>query len=298
LKHGQNSRMVYLSGRADSGVRLVHVFRLVDAASQFTDDAAWVVPESALVVKGLDSAGVLEINRFGSRYFVASDQPSQLAGGLVSSAGLYGMSVGVRDPEAVQVIGDEDFLNTMRRSLRLLSIVDWLGFLNQPRMLLRLARLKRPAAIAATIVASYLLLASAWLWWVTQTREAAANALSPSVSTLLQKQRRIDEFAAEYAVIAERWSQRQAGVVVWWLAAEVWKQNGAVTSASFANGEAVLQGTAQSATGLLSSLSEAPSVESVRFNGPVTRLSDEAEQFSLTVKMRDDSYLGGGDRAP
>ena len=298
LQYEGQTGVLFQLARVENAARMVRVFRLSPRAMERASRALWVLPETALFSKQSDYPGVLEVRRAGCSYFLASDQPSQIAGGLVARAEIYGLSVGAREPEAFELIDEPEFFARLTSQLKKLHLSDWLGFVNRSLVIGSAQTLKKPALVAAATFAVYMVVVSAWLSWSIRTRQAEADALAPKVSTLVAKQREIEQFANEYSVIAERWKEKKTGVVIWWLASEVWKQNGAVVSASFANNEAVLQGTVRNAATLLSVLSASPAVENVRFNGPVTRLSDESEQFSLTITIRDESFLSGGVRAP
>ncbi len=296
IRHGDKARVFFMRGRTESGSCLVHLYRVSDAFDLENFNPLFIVPESALLSADGLGDGVTEVRRGGRKYFLASGQLSQMSGGMVSNAWAYGLSVGVRAPESVNTLDEITLRAKLSRLIFKMSPADWLGFVNLDVLKMCVGKFRRPIIVLAASFGTYLAVSTLWLLWEINSRFLAGEELSNKANALLIKQREIDDFSAEYQSVVGRLGDRRSGVAIWWLASEVWKQNGAVTAVSVNKAEAVIQGTVPSATVLLSALERSTAVESVKFNGPIVRLSDEAEQFSLTVRLRSDAYLAGDRR--
>jgi hypothetical protein len=298
------ARIVALETRGKSGVltrigplvdnaRSVQFFEVAESFVANPPRALFWIPESVVVAIALDEAEVATVARDNFRYYVAQSGVNQLHGGAIVSPALFRMAAGVPLEGLDREIDGVGVLPLLERGLRRLSLEDWWSFIG-PEFRGIAKELWRPAAAGVAAVGLlYLLSASAYLSGALAFRQWQLDRLGPTVTPLLEAQRRVDALVAERASMRKVFDARVPAWPVWDVATEVWASGGSFTRLAFKDGELVIDGRAPSAVKVLEGLSARKDVSAARFESAVRQAGDQ-EQFVIRLRLNGRASGGRG----
>jgi hypothetical protein len=243
------------------------------------------IPESWLLARRLDVGEVISVDRDGFRYFQSGRGPSQLAGGIVNSAAVFALALGLPQGNHERVVAQDELQREIAAAVAGLSWRDaWL--FRAPTLPAQTAAMARPVAAVATVtLLTYLSITTAWLEGMHRWRLQQLEKFGSEVTTLVDLQRDIGALARQQRRAAEAFSDRPYSIEIWQLVAEVWKRNAVLKSVTFENERIALIGMAPVATEVLQALSEHPLVKSAQFTAPV-RESRGTQDFSIAVELK------------
>ena len=243
------------------------------------------IPESWLLARRLNIREVITVDRGEFRYFQSGRGPSQLAGGIVTSAAVFALAMGLPESDHERMVAEDELQSELVAAVAGLSWRDaWL--FRAPTLPAQAAAMVLPvAAIAGVTLLAYLSIATAWIegmhWWRSQQLEKYGS----EVTSLVDMQREIGVLARQQSRAAEVFADRPYSIEIWQLVAEVWKRNAVLKSVTFENKRVTLIGMAPVATEVLQGLSEHPLVQSAQFTAPV-RESRGAQDFSIALELK------------
>ncbi len=285
LELAGNPRLQVSIGPLENDGHRVTFFELHPTCDIESIRALCWLPESWLLSRRLDPREVITVDRGGFRYFQSGRGPSQLAGGIVNSATVFALALGLPESEHERVVTEDELRSELVAAVAGLSWRDaWL--FRAPTLPAQTAAMARPiAAIAGITLIAYLSIVTAWLegmhWWRSQQLEKYGS----EVTTLVDMQRDIGVLARQQSRAAEVFANRPYSIEIWQLVAEVWKRNAVLKSVTFENERVALIGMAPVATEVLQGISEHPLVKSAQFTAPV-REARGAQDFSIAVELK------------
>ena len=275
---------LWLIGPLAGDQRRVVVYAPKPGTAERIGKALWIVPESAVLGRGLRSGAVVVVDRNGFRYHLAESGESQPAGGAIPTAALFAMAIGSGEALAPETWDGATVRSRLLPGLRQLPLAAWVGFFRPTARPFATVAWKRIGVVLAALVFGYLGLASAYLAVLQTSRERALLALGPRVGQLLDAQRQIEALAAEQRALGALLDGRLETYELWRLAALAWQHGARLTGAQIADGKLTLRGSAPTATEVLAQLASAPGVREARFAAPVQH-SLAGEDFAITLTL-------------
>lgn len=284
LEQIESRRRLTFIGLLRDDHREVIFFDLDDRFDPQELNALFWIPETFLVARMMPRDGLATIDRAGLCYFIADSGVNMVRGGAVRSPELFGFAIGLSSNHGSIFWSGEDLPRKFFGALRKVPLSGWLKFAS-PDIAAALRRHWQPAALTAAIAfVGYLLVVSAYLWSATKLREREMTSLGAEVTSLLEKQRGVDQLTARQDVLARLMSEQKHTYLLWGLAADAISAGGAVSGLYLRDGEMVLRGQAKVATNVLSKLASRKDVSNARFGAPVRQLG-EYEEFSITFTL-------------
>ena len=281
-----NPRLLTFIGPLEGDGHAVTFFELLPGCDIESMKALCWIPESWLLARRLGDREVITVERRAVRYFQSGRGPSQLAGGIVGSAAVFALALGLPEGDSERVVSEDEVQSELVAAVAGLSWGDAWGF-KAPTLPAQVSAMAKPIGVLAGLtLLAYLTIATAWLegmhWW----RSRQIEKYGTDVAALVEKQREIGVLSRQQARAAEVFTNRPYSLDLWQLVAEVWKRNGVLRSITFENGRVSLTGLAPVATEVLQGLSEHPLVKSAQFTAPV-RESRGAQDFSIAVEFKE-----------
>ena len=176
--------------------REVTLFELKAGVLDQVGRAVWLVPESLALARTLTAGEIACVDRAGFRYFVAANGVSQPASGALATAELFALASGL-DVGVASQFDATSLRGRLLNGLRRLPADAWLR-LRVPSQRVRLQVDWKPVlTVAGAALVGYLALASGYLTFTRQAREAELQDLGGEVETLLTAQRDVDRMLAE-----------------------------------------------------------------------------------------------------
>jgi hypothetical protein len=141
------------------------------------------------------------------------------------------------------------------------------------------------ATLAGVGLAAYLALASGYLLWSREAREAELDALGAEVETLLAAQRQVERLVAQRAGLGKVWDDRADSYQIWQIAGLAWGKGAQLTAIELKDGDLTLRGRAPVATDVLAVLDAGVGAAGAKFSAPVRGGRDGLEEFVISLKL-------------
>ena len=269
-------------GPVENDQRKVRIFRLDQNFNWADAYSLFCIPESLVLSRALKQNEAFEVSRFGQRYFVTSDGHCQRAGGLIQDADRFRLARGTPALDVI-LIDEEAIPQKLLYGMQRLSMSDWLASLS-PEIYRRVRAGWRPVAkLSASVLLSYLLLASGYLVAMSSYRQHQINKLGADVEQLLVAQREVISSEREINSLTSTLNNRREGWSAWSLVKAVWDKGGRVYGLTINEEGVVLRGVVADATQLLRDISAAPVYAAAQFDAPVTQ-TPEGQQFVIAIR--------------
>lgn len=273
-----------LIGEPEQDKREVAFFELRPDAMSKVGRAIWLLPESAVLARSLTTTRVASVDRDGFRYFLAANGTSQPAGGIVDSVDVFALATGLDAGGSALRLDRALALERLKAGMRALPLPAWLR-LRRPSAERRLPIAWRPLAITlAAGMLAYLALASGYLWWARESREAKLEKLGSEVESLLAAQRQVDVLASQRQGLAALLGNKVDTYRIWQVASVVWASGATLNSIELKDRELTLRGSAPVATEVLAAVDRTPGVEGASFSAPV-RGKGGTEDFVISLTL-------------
>jgi hypothetical protein len=253
--------------------REVIVFRVLPTCPTQAIRALFWVPETLVLQEEARERGVITICREGLRYFLASDGRSMIEGGVIHSASLFALAVGL--PTSLDDgpdVGTDGILSRIPKSLTRMRLTDW-WTLRSPVAAAKGLEFAKPAAVfAGFLLVIYFALVTTYLWGMESYRQAQLRSLGPEVTALIAQQRAVDIMTKERNAIATLLQAHSPAWPIWELVAVIWRARGTVYSINLVDNKITFRCSAPDATEVLGALQRVPGVEGVKFESGVRQV--------------------------
>lgn len=276
-----------LIGDPEQDKREVSFFELRPNVLEKVGSALWLLPESALLARTLPAGRVASIERDGYRYFLSASGASQPAGGMVATPELFALAIGLAagQGEGALQLDREAAAGRLPRGMRALPTSAWLRLRRPSRVRQPQVEWRAVAMAAGAGLAAYLALASGYLLWTREAREAELESLGAEVESLLAAQRQVDRLAAQRAGLDKVWRDRADTYEIWRIAGLAWGKGAQLTAIELKDFELTLRGKASVATDVLALIDQSPGVKDAKFSAPVRSGRDGLEEFVISLTL-------------
>lgn len=282
-----------LIGEPAQDKREVTFFELRPDALQKVGSAVWLLPESALLARTLPAGRVASFERYGYRYFLSATGASQPSGGMVATPELFALAMGLDAGEGALQLDRQAAAKRLTRGMRALPPSAWLRLRRPSRLRQSQIEWRFMATVAGVGLAAYLALASGYLLWTRETREAQLEALGGEVESLLAAQREVDRLAAKRAGLGKVWGDRADTYHMWRIAGMAWGRGAQLSAIELKDRDLTLRGRAPVATDVLAVLDQSAGVAGAKFSAPVRGGRDGFEEFVISMKLVREDVAGG-----
>lgn len=282
-----------LIGDPEQDKREVSFFELRPGVLEKVGSALWLIPESALLAGTLPAGRVASIERDGYRYFLSATGASQPAGGMVATPELFALAIGLAAGEGALQLDRQAVAGRLTRGMRALPPSAWLRLRRPSRLRQPAMEWRAVATVTGVGLAAYLALASGYLLWTRQAREAQLEALGAEVESLLAAQREVDRLVAQRAGLGKVWRDRADTYQMWRIAGLAWGKAAQLSAIELKDGDLTLRGRAPVATDVLAVLDQGVGVTGAKFSAPVRSGRDGLEEFVISMKLVRQEAEGG-----